>query len=115
MFEIGDKATVMRGKYRGRQAEILTTADTDGQYAVKLDNGVLDIQNATNLKAPAEGTVGAGKLAAEIQTAVNDLNNIPGVGQQAQDVLQALVSRLETEIPGLGGRISWPVDTSDDH
>lgn len=103
MFEIGDKATVMRGKYRGRQAEILTTADTDGQYAVKLDNGVLDIQNATNLKAPAEGTVGAGRLAAEISTALGDAQT-----EDTLAVLQALVSRLEREIPGLGGRISWP-------
>lgn len=113
VFEIGNKATVMRGKHRGKIAEILTTPDMDGQYAVKLDDGTLDIQNAANLKAPAEGTIGAGKLAAEISTAVGDMNAIPGVGQQAQDVLQALVSRLEREIPGLGGRISWPAQVNE--
>lgn len=108
MFEIGDHATVMRGKYRGLRAEILTTADADGQYAVKLDNGVLDIQNATNLKAPAEGTIGAGKLAAEISTALGDAQT-----QDALDTLQALVSRLEREIPGLGGRVQWPAQVSE--
>ena len=104
MFEIGDKAAVMRGKDRGKSAEILAPADPEGKYAVKLDNGTVAVINAVNLKAPAEGTIGAGKLAAEIQTAVGDIE----VTSSAQDILMALVSRLEADIPGLGGRISWP-------
>jgi hypothetical protein len=105
MFEVGDKAQVMRGQFRGKSAEILAPADPGQKYAVRFDDGALAVINAVNLKAPAEGSIGAGKLAAELQTAVSDARD-----QDARDTLQALVSRLEAEIPGLGGRISWPAE-----
>ena len=113
VFENGDKATVMRGKLKGQEVQIMGPAKDD-QYPVMLsnDNGYAVI-NAVNLKAPTEGMIGASKLAAEIQTAVNDMH------EDGLDTgwLQAMVSRLETEIPGLGGRISWPMraDDSNDH
>jgi hypothetical protein len=104
VFNPGDKVSIIRGQHRGQQAEILAGAE-DGQYAVKTEKGALVVVTAANVRAPAEGTIGAGKLAAEIQTAVNDAQNEDG-----PDVLQALVSRLEADIPGLGGRITWPAE-----
>jgi hypothetical protein len=104
MFEVGDKAQVMRGQFRGKSAEILTPADPEQKYAVRFDDGSVAVINAVNLKAPAEGSISAGRLAAEIQTSVNDAEG----NSPLANALQALVSRLEADIPGLGGRISWP-------
>lgn len=104
MFETGNVATVMRGKLRGHEVEILGPA-VDESYPVKIKEGGYAVINAVNLKAPAEGTIGAGRLAAEIQTAVGDAQT-----QDARSTLAAFVSRLEADIPGLGGRISWPAE-----
>lgn len=106
MFEVGNKVTVLRGKERGKTAEILAPADPDGQYAVKLDSGQVAVLNGANLKAPAEATIGEAKLAAEIQTALGDIE----VTSSAQDILMALVSRLSRDMPGLGARVSWAAE-----
>lgn len=105
VFETGDRATIMRGKLKGQEVQIMGPAAND-EYPVKLVNGDgYAVVNAVNLKAPAEGTIGAGKLAAEIQTAASDL----AYGDHdPRTILQSLVSRLEADLPGLGGRVSWP-------
>jgi hypothetical protein len=105
MFNPGDKVTIKRGKGGSREAEVMTPADASGQYAVKLPDGEMRLVKADNLKAPAESTIGEGKLAAEIQTAAGDSPQI----QEVQGALQALVSRLSGDMPGLGARISWPL------
>jgi hypothetical protein len=105
MFDTGTKATITRGKYRGKVAEILSAADPEGQHAVKLEDGTVAVVNASNLKAPDEATISEAKLAAEIQTAAGDESDNPSV----LNALAKLVSRLSGDMPGLGARISWPM------
>lgn len=106
MFEVGSKVTVVRGKLKGAEVEILSPADPEGQYAIKvISTGLVAVSNAVNLKAPAEATIGEAKLAAEISTLVSDL-----YGYDADDRLQAFVSRLSGDMPGLGARVSWPAE-----
>ncbi len=103
VYEVSDTATVRRGQYRNEKVTILAPADSKGQYAVRTEKGVITVVKAENLKAPAEGTIGAGALAQELQTAVNDATN-----DDEASIVQALVQRLEGHIPGLSGRLSWP-------
>jgi hypothetical protein len=110
MFNPGDKVTIKRGKGGSQEAEILTAADASGQYAVKLPDGSMRLVKADNLKAPVESTIGEGRLAAEIQTAIGDMD----VTTSAQDILQAFVSRLSREMPGLAARVSWPAESADE-
>jgi ribosomal protein L24 len=105
VFQVGDKVTVMRGKLKGGRAEILSPADPEGQYAVRMDTGALAVLNAVNLKAPAESTIGEAKLAAEISTLIGDLD---AHNVRLDDEVQAFVSRLS------GARISWPVQSADE-
>ncbi len=104
-FTAGQTITVMRGKTRGKTAEVIAVDTTNKTYAVRYADGTLGTINAVNVKAPTEDTIGEAKLAAEIQTAAQDLAN----DAAPEDVLQALVSRLSSDLPGLGARISWPV------
>jgi hypothetical protein len=108
MYNEGDKVTISRGNYRGQEATIIGPAENE-EYPVKLAAGGYAVIKASNLKAPQESTIGEGRLAQEIQTALNDLQPI-GNGE---GVLQALVSRLSGDMPGLGARISWPAESAD--
>lgn len=109
MFNDGDTATISRGKYRGQKATILGPADND-QYPVKLSDGGYAVVNAGNLKAPAESTIGEGRLAAEINTMISDMY------ADGQDTgwVRSFVSRLSGDMPGLGARISWPGQSADE-
>lgn len=109
MFNVGDKVTIRRGKGGSQVATVVAEPDQDGQYAVRTDAGQLRLVKADNLKAPAESTIGEGRLAAEIQTAVGDMD----VTTSAQDILMALVSRLSGDMPGLAARISWPAESAE--
>ena len=104
-YSINDTVTIARGKNRG-PATIISEADTAGQYAVRTKDGLVTVVHGDNLKAPQEATIGENKLAAEIQTFVNDLDT-HGSGDPVT-IAQALVSRLSGDLPGLGARISWP-------
>jgi hypothetical protein len=106
-FTTGQTITVMRGKTRGKTAEVIAVDTTNKTYAVRYADGTLGTVNAVNVKAPAEDTIVEAKLAAEIQTAVNDAGG--DGGWATIESLQALVSRLSSDLPGLGARISWPV------
>ena len=101
---VGQTVTVMRGKTRGQTAEVLGVDAEHQQYAVKYADGTFGVINAVNVKEPTEDTIGEARLAAEIQTAAQDIEN----DADPADVLQAMVSRLSRDLPGLGARISWP-------
>jgi hypothetical protein len=102
-FTNGQTVTVMRGKTRGQTAEVIGVDTEHKTYAVKYADGTFGVINAVNVKAPTEDTIGEAKLAAEIQTLAADL-----AGSGFSDNVQALVSRLSSDLPGLGARISWP-------
>jgi uncharacterized protein with FMN-binding domain len=102
-YTAGQTITVMRGKTRGQSAEVLAVDSERKAYAVKYPDGTLGVVNAVNVKAPTEATIGEAKLAAEISTLLSDVSDDGVAGQ-----VQAFVSRLEADLPGLGGRISWP-------
>lgn len=110
MFSANDKVTISRGNHRGQEATIMGPAE-DGQYPVRLAKGGYAVIKDSNLKAPQESTIGEAKLAAEIQTAAQDESDSPAV----LNALAKLVSRLSGDMPGLGARISWSVNVSDDH
>lgn len=103
-YTTGQTITVMRGKTRGKTAEVIGVDAPNRQYAVKYADGTYGVVNAVNVKTPSEDTIGEAKLAAEIQTAAGDFPQI----QEVQDALQSLVSRLSSDLPGLGARVSWP-------
>jgi hypothetical protein len=103
-YTVGQSIVPARGKTRGKTAEVIGVDAEHKTYAVKYADGTFGVVNAVNVKAPTEDTIGEAKLAAEIQTAATDWN----AGESGQDVLQALVSRLSADLPGLGARISWP-------
>jgi hypothetical protein len=103
-FAKGQTITVMRGRTRGAQAEVIDLDTENKTYAVRYADGTLGVINAVNVKAPTEDTIGEAKLAAEIQTLAADL-----AGSGYSDNIQAFVSRLSSDLPGLGARISWPV------
>jgi hypothetical protein len=110
MYANGDTVTISRGKHRG-PATVISEADSAGQYAVRTKDGLVTVVKADNLKAPMESTIGENKLAAEIQTAAQDAADVVNASG-VYDVLQALVSRLSGDMPGLGARISWPAESA---
>jgi hypothetical protein len=57
VFNVGDQATVVRGKLRGRRGVILRRNAVDETYAMELDGGTLAIVNAKNLKPPVDSTI----------------------------------------------------------
>lgn len=106
MFSVGDKVTIRRGKGGSQEGTIKVAAQNGQEYGVETADGNLRVVKADNLKAPAESTIGEGRLAAEIQTAVTDT----AFDDTAQDALRALISRLSGDMPGLAARISWPAE-----
>jgi hypothetical protein len=105
-YTAGQTITVMRGKTRGQSAEVLAVDSERQTYAVKYPDGTLGVVNAVNVKTPTEATIGEGKLAAEISTALADAGN-----DETYGILAHLVSRLSADLPGLGARVSWPAST----
>jgi hypothetical protein len=105
-FTTGQTITVMRGKTRGKVAEVIGVDAENKTYAVKYEDGTFGVINAVNVKVPTEATIGEAKLAAEIQTILND--SAGARGEDTRSALQAFVSRLSADLPGLGARISWP-------
>jgi hypothetical protein len=57
VFNVGDKARVIRGKLRGQNGKIIAFNEADKTYAITLDSGTLAVVNAGNLKAPADSTL----------------------------------------------------------
>lgn len=111
MFSVNDTATISRGRYRGKQATILAPAEA-GQYPVRIAEGedaIVAVINADNLKAPAEGSVTESRLAAELQTTINDFSTDPG-GEDAaaRAAVRAIMHRLADVLPGLEGRLGFP-------
>ena len=104
MFQQGDKVTIRRGKGGSQAATIVTEADQDGHYAVRTDAGQLRLVKADNLKAPDESTIGEGRLAAELNTLIVDLDRAD-VGRAE---VEAFVARISGDMPGLAARLSWP-------
>jgi hypothetical protein len=107
MFNVGDKVTIKRGKGGSQVATVVAEADQDGQYAVRTDAGQLRLVKADNLKAPAESTIGEGRLAAEINTLVGDSH------QDDMGAIRLFVLRLSAEMPGLAARIAWPAESAE--
>lgn len=57
VFNVGDTATVIRGKLRGRKGEVVRHNAAQATYAVELEDGTLAVINAKNLKAPVDSTI----------------------------------------------------------
>lgn len=106
MYSIGDMVTITRGKAKG-QAKILTEIDKNLSYAVQTEDGKIAVVSDKAIKAPVESTIGEGKLAAELNTLVGDL--------QGADVarLEAFIQRLSGDMPGLAARITWPAEEAE--
>lgn len=57
IFNPGDVATVVRGKYRQQKFTILKYSEAKGQYTGELEDGGFTVLNAANLKPPTDSTV----------------------------------------------------------
>lgn len=57
IFNPGDVATVVRGKFRQQKFTILKYSEAKGQYTGELEDGGFTVLNATNLKPPTDSTV----------------------------------------------------------
>lgn len=62
VFNPGDVATVVRGKYRQQKMTVVMFSAEDKTYAGKLENGTLIVVNGTNLKPPADSTISISAL-----------------------------------------------------
>lgn len=99
-FNVGDEATVIRGKLRGRKGEIIAFNEADGTYAVRLDGGTLSVVNSGNLKAPQDSTVSVKAL----------VNALAGFGQEAgtpdRDAAVRLAAMLDEVAPGTSVKLN---------
>lgn len=99
-FNVGDEATVIRGKFRGRKGEIIAHTESDNTYAVRLDGGTLSVLNAGNLKAPQDSTVSVSAL----------VKALHGFGQEAgpadRDAAIRLAAMLDEAVPGVSVKLN---------
>lgn len=95
-FNVGDDATVIRGKDRGRKATIIKHNVTGKTYAVELDGGDLVVVNEGNLKAPVDFTVSVRALVGVLaQFATSD-----------PDVITRLAAALGAVAPGVSAKLN---------
>lgn len=108
MYTKGDTVTITRGKAKGQATILSEGPDDSGSYAVRTTAGEFAVVSDKAIKAPVESTIGEGKLAAELNTLVGDL--------QGADVarLEAFIQRLSGDMPGLAARISWPAEDANE-
>jgi hypothetical protein len=99
-FNIGDEATVIRGKLRGRKGAILAYNEGDKTYAITLDGGTLAVVNAGNLKPPVDSTVSVRAIVAALA----------GFGQEAgsadRDAVVRLAAMLDEVAPGTSAKLT---------
>jgi len=99
-FNVGDEASVIRGKLRGRKGEIIAFNEGDKTYAVKLEDGTLAVLNAGNLKAPVDSTVSVRALVAVLA----------GFGQEAgtadRDAAVRIAAMLDSVAPGTSVKLN---------
>lgn len=99
-FNVGDEATVIRGKLRGRKGQIIAHNEADGTYAVTLDGGTLAVVNAGNLKAPQDSTISVAAL----------VKALHGFGQEAgtpdRDAAVRLAAMLDEAAPGVSVKLN---------
>lgn len=100
-FNIGDEATVIRGKLRGRKGQIISYDQGEDKYALTMaDNGQLTVVNAANLKAPQDSTVSVAAL----------VKALHGFGQEAgsadRDAAVRLAAMLDEVTPGVSVKLN---------
>jgi hypothetical protein len=99
-FNVGDEASVIRGKLRGRKGSILKYNATDKTYAVELEDGTLAVLNAGNLKAPVDSTVSVRAL----------VSTLAGFGQEAgtadRDAVVRIAAMLDSVAPGTSVKLA---------
>jgi hypothetical protein len=98
-FNVGDSASVIRGKLRGRKGQVIAFNEGDKTYAVKLEDGTLAVLNAGNLKAPVDSTV-------SVRALVEVLATFGGqAGSPDEDAAIRLANALDTAIPGVSVKL----------
>lgn len=99
-FNIGDTASVVRGKLRGQTGEIISYDKAGDQYAVKLESGSLAVLNGGNLKAPKDSTISVRAL----------VSALAGFGQEAgtadRDAAVRLATMLDEVAPGTSVKLN---------
>lgn len=99
-FNVGDTATVVRGKFRGQAGTIVSFSESDNQYAVRLESGTLTVLNAANLKAPVDSTISTRALVAVLA----------GFGQSAgspdHDAALRIAAMLDEVAPGTSVKLN---------
>jgi hypothetical protein len=95
-FNVGDEATVIRGKLRGRKGSILKHNPNADTYAVELEDGTLAVVNAANLKAPVDSTVSVKALVSAL------------AGLQADDptTTARVAALIDTVAPGFSAKLA---------
>lgn len=99
-FNIGDTATVVRGKFRGQAGEIVSFSPADNQYAVKLESGTLAVVNSTNLKAPVDSTISVRALVAALAGFGQS------IGSPDHDAAIRLAAMLDEAAPGTSVKLN---------
>lgn len=95
-FNVGDEASVIRGKLRGRKGNILAFNPGDKTYAITLDGGTLAVVNAANLKAPQDSTV-------SVQALVSVLRDFRS---EDEGLITRLASALDAVTPGISAKLN---------
>lgn len=99
-FNVGDTATVIRGKLRGQKGEILTYDQAGDQYAVKLESGTLAVLNGGNLKAPVDSTI-------SVRSLVGVLAGFgQSVGSPDHDAAVRIAAMLDEVAPGTSVKLN---------
>jgi hypothetical protein len=88
VYAEGDTISIMRGKTRGKTAQVIGVDQTNKTYAVRYTDGTLGTINHVNVKTPDEKTITASALAGLIQATYD------GAGGVDTRTLDALVDRL---------------------
>lgn len=91
LFKVNDEITIMRGLHKGMIGTVRDVSEIAQTYAVKLQDGVLAVINAVNVRVPAEATITATDLADALGSVTEILT---------QDTLDA----LENRAPGITDR-----------
>lgn len=95
-FNVGDEASVVRGKYRGQKATILKHNSAQKTYAVELEDGTFTVVNSGNLKAPVDSTV-------SVRALVGVLASFQSTDP---DVIGRLAAALDAVAPGVSVKLN---------
>lgn len=99
-FNVGDEASVIRGKLRGRKGEVIAFNEGDKTYAVKLEDGTLAVLNAGNLKAPVDSTV-------SVRALVGVLAGFgQSIGSPDHDAAVRIAAMLDEVAPGTSTKLN---------